>query len=56
MNSLIVNKLAEYDIETITPSNEEQKVINDIIGQVLVYQGFQKRGALSIEHRTPNTD
>jgi len=30
------NKLAEYDIETITPSNEEQKIINDIIYNELV--------------------
>ena len=30
------NKLAEYDIETITPSNKEQKIINDVIYNELV--------------------
>ncbi|MEN8118850.1 MAG: aspartate/glutamate racemase family protein [Bacteroidota bacterium] len=30
------NKLAEFDIETITPSNEEQIIINDIIYSELV--------------------
>ncbi|RLD80829.1 MAG: aspartate racemase [Bacteroidetes bacterium] len=30
------NKLAEYDIETIIPSNEEQKITNDIIYNELV--------------------
>lgn len=30
------NKLAEYGIETIIPSNEEQKIINDVIYDELV--------------------